>query len=105
MTEPVPRPSGQATVLLDIGAETGALVLHVQAGLDGREIEISPQIGGARTHSQVRQRHVAGTVRYAAVYPGLPAGDYLLWRDEVTPAATVTINGGEVTSMWWPDTA
>lgn len=102
MTEPVLRPSGPATVVLDIGADTGALVLHTEAGLDGREIEISPCAGGPRTHSQVRERRVAGTVRYAAVYPSLSAGDYLLWRDEVTPATTVTITGGEITSVWWP---
>jgi hypothetical protein len=39
---------------------------------------------------------------YAAVYPGLPAGRYTIWRDERTPAATVTITGGQVSSCRWP---
>jgi hypothetical protein len=89
-------------VVLDIGAGTGALVLNTAAGLDGHEIEISPCGGGPRTHSQVRQRHIGGTVRYAAVYPGLQAGDYVLWRDPGTPGMTVTIAGGQVTSADWP---
>jgi hypothetical protein len=39
---------------------------------------------------------------YAAVYPGLRAGQYTIWRDERHPAATVTITGGQVTSCRWP---
>jgi hypothetical protein len=101
MTEAALPPSGQGTVVLDIGADTGALVLHTPAELDGHEIEISRAGSSARTHSQVRQRHVGGTVHYAAVYPGLHAGDYVLWRDSGAPAMTVTITGGQVTSAHW----
>jgi hypothetical protein len=43
-----------------------------------------------------------GETRYAAVYPGLPAGRYTVWRDEHRPAATVTISGGQVSSCRWP---
>jgi hypothetical protein len=39
---------------------------------------------------------------YAAVYPGLRAGQYTIWRDERHPAATVSITGGQVTSCRWP---
>ena len=42
MTETIPAPSGTGTVLLDIGADTGALILHAPAELNGVEIEISP---------------------------------------------------------------
>lgn len=102
MHEAVLPPSGQGTVVLDIGADTGALVLHTPAELDNHEIEISLYGASQRTHSQVRQRHVGGTVRYAAVYPSLHEGEYVLWRDETTPAATVAITGGQVTSLHWP---
>ena len=104
MTETIPAPSGAGTVVLELGASTGALILHTPAGLDGREIEISrtgaPE--GARTHSRVRERRAGASVRYAAVYPGLPAGHYTIWRDPVTPATTVTITGGAVSSCHWP---
>jgi hypothetical protein len=104
MTETIPAPSGIATVLLDIGADTGALILHAPADLNGVEIEISPNgvRDAARTHSRVRERRVGATVRYAAVYPAVHAGAYTVWRDAVTPAATVTITGGNITSCHWP---
>ena len=104
MTEIIPAPSGTGTVLLDIGADTGALILHALAELNGVEIEISPNgaVAGPRTHSRVRERRVGATVRYAAVYPAVPAGTYTVWLDAVTPAATVTITGGSITGCHWP---
>ena len=105
MPEQVPGPSSSGSVVLDLGADTGALVLHTPPGLDGREIEISPsgRALGARTHSQVRQRRTGGQVQYAAVYPGLAAGEYIVWRDETRPALTIVVAGGRVTSARWPD--
>ena len=105
MTEPLPGPSQAGSVILDVGPGIGALVLHTPAALDGHELEISPHGNPAarRTHSRVRARHAGGHVDYAAVYPGLAAGDYTLWRDPATPAGTVTISGGHVTSYHWPD--
>jgi hypothetical protein len=105
MTEPAAGPSGPGTVVLELGAEIGALILYAPAKLDGAEIEISrdDDPGARRTHSQVRQRHMATVTRYAAVYPGLQAGPYTIWRDEHSPAAAVTIIGGRVTSCHWPN--
>jgi hypothetical protein len=106
MNETVPGPSGAGSVVLDVGAGIGALVLHTPACLAGLEIEISPVSGGSaahRTHSLVRERNTSAGTSYAAVYPGVAAGDYTLWRDATTPAAVITINGGRVTSYRWPD--
>ena len=104
MTESAAGPSGPGTVVLDLGADTGALILYTPAELDGAEIEISPDDdpGARRTHSAVRQRHLPGATTYAAVYPGVPAGQYTIWRDEHRPAATATITGGQATSCHWP---
>lgn len=102
MTEIIPPPSGAGTVVLDIGPGTGALVLHTPAELNGREIEVSRDGAAARTHSRVRERRTATAVRYAAVYPGLPEGEYTVWRDESTPAVAVTVASGRVTSCRWP---
>ena len=105
MTESVPGPSHSGSVVLNVGPGVGALVLHTPAGLDGREIEISPfgRPDARRTHSQVRERRTGGGVQYAAVYPDLAAGDYTIWRDASTPAGQVTIDGGAVTTYHWPD--
>jgi hypothetical protein len=105
MTEPAAGPSAPGTVVMELGADIGALVLYTPAGLNGREIEISrsDQPGTPRGHSQVRPRHLPTVTRYAAVYPSLCAGHYTIWRDEQSPAATVTIAGGQVTSCRWPE--
>ena len=50
-------------LVLDIGGDTGALVIH------------------------------------AAVFPALPAGNYVVWQDTATAAGTITIHGGQVTSF------
>jgi hypothetical protein len=113
MPEPVPGPSSAGSVVLDLGGAIGALVLEAPAALSGREIEISlvaGAVGGVgagnqrrRTHSLVRERRTAAGTSYAAVYPGLPAGRYLIWRHADTPAGEVTIDGGTVTRFRWPD--
>jgi len=105
MTEHAYGPTGAGTVMLDLGADTGALVLYTPADLLGREIEISPGAPHApvapRTHASVRERPGNHGTRYAAVYAGLAAGDYTIWQDHDTPASTVTIAGGQVTSHDW----
>jgi hypothetical protein len=104
MSEHALGPSGPGTVVLDLGAEVGALILYTPADLDGREIEISLDGDPAarRTHSQVRARHMAAVTRYAAVYPGLAAGHYTIWADSDDPAGAVVITGGQVSSWSWP---
>jgi hypothetical protein len=103
MTEPVAGPSGPGTAVMELGGDIGALVLYTPTDMDGKEIEISRDgdPGGHRTHSQVRQRHMATATKYAAVYPGLRAGAYTIW-DDGGPAATAVITGGQVTSCSWP---
>jgi hypothetical protein len=105
MPEHVPGPSRAGSVMLDLGTGIGALILDAPAELNGREIEISPAGGGPgspRTHSLVRERRTGAGAGYAAVYPSVAEGAYTIWRDAETPAATVTIHGGRVTSCRWP---
>jgi hypothetical protein len=95
--EPRYGPTDPGTVLLELGGDVGALVLIVPAGLDGAEIEIG-QAGQPRSHARVRARPAAGGTTYAAVYPGLTAGRYTIWRDRETPAGAVEVTGGQVTT-------
>lgn len=99
-SEPTAGPSYSGTVVLELGPGAGALVLRVSAALDGAEIDISSDTGNGtfRTHSMVRPRHVAGGTVYAAVYPDLPPGSYVVWTGPDTPGPTVTIAGGTVTT-------
>jgi len=89
-------PSRQASVVLDIGGDVGALVLHVSADMLDQEIDLDP-IDQARphTHSAVRARHVGTQVLYAAVYPGLLAGSYTVEGS----GQLVTIEGGRITEI------
>ncbi len=68
-------------------------------------MEIGPDDnpGPRRPPSRVRARPTAKAPRYAAVYSGLAAGTYTVWRDHHTPAATVTVTGGQVTTCHGPD--
>jgi hypothetical protein len=104
MSEPDVGPSGPGTVVLELGAGVGALVLCTPAELDGREIEISRDEDqpARRTHSRVRPRHMPAGTRYAAVYPDLAAGAYTIWAGEHRRAGSVVITGGRVTSWNWP---
>jgi hypothetical protein len=96
--------TGAGTVVLELGGDVGVLILATPASLLGHEIEISPADGSGnsaastshRTHSMVRERVTGSGRSYAAVYPGIPAGQYIVWRDADTPAGVVTIEGGEV---------
>jgi len=103
----VTGPSAAGSVVLDLGPGVGALVLYAPAELEGAEIEISrggpdPPAVAARTHALVRKREAGGTACYAAVYQALAAGPYVVWRDRGTPAGTVLVTGGEVTSLRLP---
>ena len=96
-------PSGQGTVMLNIGAGIGALVIHTPAALHGHEIEISPVADPAtRTHAAVRARYVSGGVVWSEVIDNLPEGRYVIWRDPVTPLAEVEVDSGTVTEYNWP---
>lgn len=97
-------PSGQGTVVLNIGAGIGALVIHTPGRLHGHEIEVSPVDDPARrTHAAVRARYVHDGVLFSVVIDSLPGGRYVIWRDAVTPLAEVDIAGGSVTEFDWPE--
>ena len=105
MTEPAAGPSGPGTVVLDLGVDVGALILYTRADLDGAEIEISRDddpggpahaLGGSPAPDAGRDQATPPST------PAWPAGPYTIWRDEHSPAATVTIAGGQVTSCRWP---
>jgi hypothetical protein len=97
VSEPEYGPTGAGTVVLDVGGQIGALILHTPAALAGMEIEIGRHApGAARTHACVRERRGGQGTSYAAIYPGLPAGEYTIWAPGGHAAGTVTITGGQI---------
>jgi hypothetical protein len=95
-------PSYAGSVVIDIGADIGALVLFTGAERSGQEIEIGASADPTRTHSAVRERHLGDRTVYCAVVPRLVAGTYTIWRDEDTPHTSVRIRGAEITQYTWP---
>jgi hypothetical protein len=96
-------PTEPGAVVLEIGPDTGALILHAPAELAGREIDISPASEPTRRrYAGIRQRHTGGGTGHAAIYDRLAPGVYTIWQGDVTPKATFTIAGGQVTSYDWP---
>ena len=90
-------------IVLDVGGAVGALVLHATRESTGLEIEISPvEEPRRRHHVAVHPRQLGDRTVYAAVYPELVWGDYLLWSPDGRPALTVSIAGGRVTEATWP---
>jgi hypothetical protein len=87
-------------VMLDLGPGVGALVLHTGEELHGAEIEISPTGSDEdRSHKQVHDRPVGGRPHYAAVFDGLPAGEYTLWLGGRPLRREVAVAGAVVTDL------
>jgi hypothetical protein len=89
-------------VVLEIGDEIGALILHTDPSLHGREIEISPaEDDGRRSHKEVLERNINGKSAFTAVFDGLSRGDYTLWTDGNARTRGVRVSGGEITQLDW----
>jgi hypothetical protein len=104
-TEAVLPPSGEGTVVLDIGGARGAAVIYVPAALHGEEMEIravgQPWNGA---HTGIRERTLRDGACLAAVFGALDQGDYQL-RIRGAPTdqvVDVSVAGGRITEAGWP---
>jgi hypothetical protein len=93
-------PSGEGTVVLDIGGDVGALVVHAPSALSGVEIEIA-RLGESQAfvHTEVRERRLPQGSVYAGVFPAVAAGEYTLLGVNGSSAREVTISAGRVTEV------
>ncbi len=90
------------TVVLDIGGDLGALIIHAQAGLHGTEVEISPRGEDAsRSHKEVLERRMGDRPAFTAVFDRLASGRYTLWVNNTPRVREVQIMGGEITELDW----
>ena len=92
-------------VMLELGADLGALVLYADPELHGKEIELSATgSDDTRSHKQVHARAVGGETIYAAVFDRLDAGGYTLWLDGIPHERSVSVEGAAVTELDWRST-
>ena len=100
--EPTLPPSGHGTVMLDIGDDVGALVVHTQAAFAGMEIELARRgQTNAFVHTEVRERRLPDGSVHAGVFPAVVAGDFTLLGAGGRPSCDVTISAGGVTEVHW----
>jgi hypothetical protein len=89
-----------ASVALDIGPGRGALVIYPDERFRGREIEISRADGdGRRVHTGVHERTTQTGSLLTAIFGSLPAAEYVVWEDERTAGASVTVPEGTVAEL------
>jgi hypothetical protein len=89
-------------VVLDIGEDIGALIVHTDAGMVGVEVEISATgWDDRRSHKDVLEREINGRPAYTAVFDKIHEGTYTLWVDDVARARDVVVSGGTVAELDW----
>ena len=89
-------------VVLDIGEDVGALIIHTDPDQHGIEIEISPTGQDCpRTHKQVLERTLNRRPAFTAVFDNLSAGRYALWVDGEARTREVLIEGSTITQLDW----
>lgn len=100
------EPSGPGTVLVDIDATVGALLVRLPASRLGEEIEavpVEPGGGAPHVHTAVRERLLPGGTLHAAFFPALAPGGYRLrptaGGDPAPPIGEVRVVGGAVTEL------
>ena len=89
-------------VVLDIGGDVGALIVHTEPALHGVEVEISPSgRDGARSHRDVLERRMGGRPAHTAVFDELREGSYTLWVGGEARSRDVAVRGGAITEVDW----
>ena len=93
-------------VVLDIGDDVGALIVHAGRQMHGVEIEISPAGDDRdRSHKDVLERSMGGQPAFTAVFDALRAGSYTLWSGGDARNRGVEVQAGTVTQVDWRDAA
>jgi hypothetical protein len=91
-------------VVLDIGADLGALIVHTDAAMLGVEVEISAAgRDDRRSHKDVLEREINGRPAYTAVFDKVREGSYTLWVDDVARTRGVVVAGGSVSELDWSE--
>ena len=86
--------------MLDIGGDTGALIIYAEEAMVGEEIEICrPGDLKTRVHNVVRACRASSGLVFAAVFPALSDGAYDVLGDDGQPWREVFVRGGRVTEV------
>ena len=89
---------GPPALVLDIGGDVGALVVHAREAWVGSELDVT-RTGEPRSHHRhlmIRRLRAVGGDVFAGVLPSLEAGSYTVWDPAGRQLAAVTVHGGQV---------
>ncbi len=103
--EPIARPHPEP-VVLDIGGETGALIIYAESELLDTPIELSP--AGAdeeKFHQHILERPLPGKTSYAAVFDKVTEGEYTVWLYGEPRIRDFEVTGGAVSQLDWRQSA
>ncbi len=90
------------SVVLDIGAGSGSLIIYTGPELHGQEIEVSlTDTDGKRVHTDVLERRIGNRPIYAAVFASLAEGNYKIWAFDPGVVDRVQITSGSVAEVDW----
>ncbi len=93
-------------VVLDLGGDVGALIIHAEADMHGVEVEISASgEDDLRSHKEVLEREINGRPAYTAVFDNVREGSYTLWVDDAARERGVVVTGGSVAELDWSESA
>ena len=93
-------------VVLDLGGDVGALIVHTAAEMHGTEVEISASgEDETRSHKEVLEREINGSPAYTAVFDNVREGSYTLWVDDAARERGIVVLGGSVAELDWSDRA
>ena len=96
--DPGPDAGPPDALVLDIGDDTGALVVYAAEAWIGAELDVT-RAGEPRSHHRhlmIRRLRVAGRDVFAGVLPSLDAGAYTVWDPDGGELAGVTVEGGRI---------
>jgi hypothetical protein len=99
--DPGPRSGPADALVLDIGWDTGALVVHAPPSWLGEELDVTAA-GEPRSHHRhllVRRLRAGGGDVVAGVLPSLPAGTYTVWGPTGAVAGTAEVGAGSVAEV------
>lgn len=99
--DPGPGSGTPDALVLDIGGDAGALVVHAGEAWIGAELDVT-RAGEPRSHHRhllIRRLRTAGAYVFAGVLPSLQAGSYTVWDPDGRELAAVVVAGGRVTEV------
>ncbi len=92
-------PPAGGPVVVDIGDDVGALVVHVGADRIGQELHVRRPGRTDTTHTGIWERRIGRRAVVVAVFPALAEGDYAILDRDGHAILDVEITGGQVTEL------